>query len=276
MLTSVRNEVITLSGTDMAVTAANEMLAAYRQLDTVPSTPAMREAVRQFYTTEFEPALARHTAVTPTAGRLPADHACGWYLHYHYMANGRHPYGPRRRLASSTDTSPFAAALARQRHLLGPSLDRLGFENVMLVDPVDARSVLQLRAIDDLRHQPARAGPMRRPAWPRSRGAADDRRTRTTTGLADFESFRPALGQPKAFIASPVFDGPRLVAIMVLRFPIEPIAQALSNDGGWEAEGLGKTGQVYLVRSRHDHARGLALPDRGPGDVPRDAPSTPG
>ena len=64
--------------------------------------------------------------------------------------------------------------------------------------------------------------------------------------VSDFEAYRPALGQPKNFIATPVFDGPRLVAIMVLRFPIEPITAALSNNREWEAEGLGKTGEVFL------------------------------
>ena len=65
--------------------------------------------------------------------------------------------------------------------------------------------------------------------------------------VADFEAYYPALGDPKAFVATPVFDGPRMIAIMVLRLPIEPISNALSGDGQWEAEGLGKTGEVYLV-----------------------------
>ena len=48
-------------------------------------------------------------------------------------------------------------------------------------------------------------------------------------------------------MGSPVFDGSRMVAILLLRFRIEPIENALSGGRQWEAEGLGKTGQVYLV-----------------------------
>ena len=65
--------------------------------------------------------------------------------------------------------------------------------------------------------------------------------------VADFESYYPALGQPKAFVATPVFDGPRMIAIMMLRLPIEPISNALSGNRQWQAEGLGKTGEVYLL-----------------------------
>ena len=44
-----------------------------------------------------------------------------------------------------------------------------------------------------------------------------------------------------------MFDGPRMVAVLLLRFRLEPIADALSGGRQWEAEGLGKTGQVYLL-----------------------------
>ena len=38
-----------------------------------------------------------------------------------------------------------------------------------------------------------------------------------------------------------------MIAIMVLRLPIEPISDALSGNRQWQAEGLGKTGEVYLL-----------------------------
>jgi hypothetical protein len=65
--------------------------------------------------------------------------------------------------------------------------------------------------------------------------------------VADFEAYYPSLGDPKAFVGTPVFDGPRMSAIMLLKLPIEPISEALSGNRQWEAEGLGKTGEVYLL-----------------------------
>ena len=135
MLTSMRNEILTVSASDLAATAANELGAAYRQLDSLTVTPEMQEAVRQFYTSEFEPQLARHVAGTPVAGGFLPTTPAGWYLHYHYLAKGERPYGDRRLLSSPTDSSSFGAVLARQQRLLGPTIDRLGFQNVLLVDP---------------------------------------------------------------------------------------------------------------------------------------------
>jgi class 3 adenylate cyclase len=65
--------------------------------------------------------------------------------------------------------------------------------------------------------------------------------------VADFEAYYPTFGQPRAFVGTPVFDGPRMSAIMMLRLPIEPISAALSGNRQWQAEGLGKSGEVYLL-----------------------------
>lgn len=246
MLTSMRREVLTLSGTDLAASASTEMLAAYRQLDKMPSTPEMQEAVRRFYASEFEPELARHIAGTPAAGGFLPTTPAGWYLHYHYIAMGPRPYGARRLLSSTTDTSPYAAALARQQRLLGPIIERLGFENITLVDPVTLDVFFSYEqstiAGTNLQRGPyASTGMAATVISLRSTQDEDDYR------VSDFEAYRPALGQPRGFIATPVFDGPKLLAIMVLRFPIEPVTAALSNNRGWEAEGLGKTGEVYLL-----------------------------
>jgi class 3 adenylate cyclase len=50
-----------------------------------------------------------------------------------------------------------------------------------------------------------------------------------------------------AFVGTPIFDGPRMCAIMLFRAPTEGLSNALSGNGQWEAEGLGKTGEVYML-----------------------------
>ena len=58
--------------------------------------------------------------------------------------------------------------------------------------------------------------------------------------MADFEAYYPSLGDPKAFVATPVFDGPRMIAIMVLKLPIEPISSALSGNQAMAGGGSGE------------------------------------
>jgi class 3 adenylate cyclase len=246
MLTASRNEVLNLAASDVAARVSRDLLASYRQLDRLPVTPDMLEAVRRFYATEFEPALAKHTKTEPSPGAfLPTSNA-GWYLHYHYLVNGGHPYGEARRTASATDAGPYAAALASAQAALGPSIGRLGFGNVLLVDPVSLEvfySHDQSSALGTSFENGPYAGSGVASLVRAMRASQDKGDYR----VGDFEAWRPSLGQPKSFVVTPVFDGSVVVAIMVVRFPIEPIADALSNTRGWEAEGLGKTGETYLL-----------------------------
>ena len=135
MLTATRNEVLALSGSKGVSDAARLLAEQYRELSREPVTPSMKDAVRAFYTSEFEPALAARTRLAPATGAFLPTTEAGWYLHYHYLVNGTRPYGPRRGLESTTDQSPFGAAVATARQALGPSLERLGLQNVLLVDP---------------------------------------------------------------------------------------------------------------------------------------------
>jgi hypothetical protein len=69
--------------------------------------------------------------------------------------------------------------------------------------------------------------------------------------VADFEMYRPALGSPKAFIGTPIFEGPRVIAVMILRIPNDQIARILSGDESWEAEGWGRAVKfICWVRTR--------------------------
>ena len=125
-------------------------------------------------------------------------------------------------------------------------VERLGLDNIMLVDPetmdvffsLDQSAILGTNLL---------TGP-----YATSNLSAMVRSLRNSQNeddykVADFEFFRPALGIPQAFVGTPVFVGTRMSAIMVLSLPNGPIATALSGNGEWEAEGLGKTGEVYLI-----------------------------
>ena len=246
MLDKTRDDVLAFSALPSVAQGASELLAAYRQLDSVPVTGEMREAVGRFYRDEFQPGLAGHGATKfPEGLFLPGSNA-GWYLQYHYIAGGQRPYTGSGKLPSAMDGSAYGQTLARIHPRLGETIRRLGFDNVLLVDPVSmdvffsnqASSVFGTNLLD---------GP-----YASSNLAALAKSLRSSQNvddveMADFEFFRPALGAPRAFIASPVFDGPRLVAILAMRLPIDPIGKVLSGNRGWEADGLGKSGETYLL-----------------------------
>src|SRR6266498_1215224 len=246
ILTSARNEALSLSGSQETTDEAENLLTAYKQLGPEQVTPAMQAEVKRFYSEEFEPALTEHSAIDPPEESLLPTTSTGWYLHYHYVATGPKPYGPKRLLGSTTDKSAYGQAVARATGQLEGEVTRLGRENIILIDPetLDVFFSLQQSTIlgTNLINGPyatSHLGELARSL--RNSQNVDDYK------VADYEPYYPRLGSPKAFVGTPVFDGPRMVAILVLHLPIEPLSKAISGDQQWEKEGLGKTGEVYLL-----------------------------
>ena len=217
----------------------------YRQLVREPVTTEMQAEVRRFYHDEFEPALAKHSAIEPPEDSFLPATSTGWYLHYHYVATGAKPYGPKR-ISSATDLSAYGLAVARALPGLQGAVDRFGHEGLLLVDAetLDVFFALQQSSIlgTNLLNGPYASSNLSGLVKSlRNSQNVDDYR------VADFEAYQPSLGDPMAFVGTPVFEGPRMIAIMVLRLPIEPVSKALSGNRQWQAEGLGKTGEVYLL-----------------------------
>ena len=246
ILKSARNETLSLSASDAVANAARQLLPAYRQLARETVTPEMRAEVTRFYRDEFKPALTKRASIEPPADSLLPTTPTGWYLHYHYVATGPKPYGERRINRSASDKSPYGTIAAQLSTELQGVVNLLDQGNLTLVDPetgdvffsLEQSSVLGTNLID---------GPYATSKMSRLVLSLRNSQNENDYKVADFEAYYPALGDPKAFVATPVFDGPRIIAVMVLKLPIEPISNALSGDRQWEAEGLGKTGEVYLV-----------------------------
>lgn len=81
-------------------------------------------------------------------------------------------------------------------------------------------------------------------------GLADIARTLTNNkiagslAVADFDSYGPSKGAPASFIGMPVFDDGAFIGSLAIQLPITAIEAILS-----EYDGLGKTGEVYIVGS---------------------------
>jgi len=57
----------------------------------------------------------------------------------------------------------------------------------------------------------------------------------------------PSYGAPASFIASPIFEGSKKIGVAVFQMPTDIINQIMTGNSGWTADGLGKSGETYLV-----------------------------
>jgi class 3 adenylate cyclase len=65
-------------------------------------------------------------------------------------------------------------------------------------------------------------------------------------GVTDFGDYLPA-DEPTAWMVSPVGPQGRVEGVLALQFPISKINRLMTADKKWEAAGMGKTGETFLV-----------------------------
>jgi diguanylate cyclase (GGDEF)-like protein len=65
--------------------------------------------------------------------------------------------------------------------------------------------------------------------------------------LIDFDFFRPSNNIPAAFIAAPVYNGKRKVAVVIVQISIQQLDDMMTGNGNWNSQGLGSTGETYIV-----------------------------
>jgi len=65
--------------------------------------------------------------------------------------------------------------------------------------------------------------------------------------IADFEFYTPSGGIPTAFLAAPVMQDDTVVAVVAGQVSIDALNGAMTSYGNWADEGLGASGESYLV-----------------------------
>lgn len=261
MLEALRDQAISLSDGKLAGEAMVNFKQAYRALAGESLTDEQEMELRRYYATVYLPQLQKNLGGTAQPEQyLPADPAQR-YLQYHYMVAAQTPVDPEesRRVgtaerAAEQAEGPDATAddsLYRLAHAaIHDRFDRVGrmfgYEDILLIDDDTLEIIYTLRKRPDfatsLRDGPYAATNLAKAADVLSRAGDRD-----AFKVVDTELYRPDLGRPVGFVLSPIFNGSDMVGILALEFPIDRIAHLLTGNFQWEREGMGKTGECYVV-----------------------------
>ncbi len=65
--------------------------------------------------------------------------------------------------------------------------------------------------------------------------------------MCDYERYAPSFLAPAAFIAAPVYDLNKKIGTIILQIPIEKIDAITTSKKEWREEGLGETGESYIL-----------------------------
>lgn len=246
-LESLRDQVISISDSRMAIEGMKDFDQAFEQIPAESADRNVDEGLRMFYANSFLPELRKYIDADPVIEQYLPTNSASRYLQYHYIAANPHDYDSKHVLESApTDTSGYRKVHEQYHPLFSRAARIFGFEDLMLVDAKSLDIVYSYAKTSEFATN-LEDGPYSNTKLARKAKELQFSQDRDNYKVVDFESYRPSLGKPMAFVMSPIFDGPAMIGILVLQFPVDTFNQLMTGGGKWKEEGLGDTGECYLV-----------------------------
>ena len=244
---TIESHVRTLSEDRMFIDAAVEFRKAYRDLNTVSIPAEVMDAVFEDYRVHFYPEMQRLHIARPGAQDYFPVTPAAIQLQYAYIVNNPYP-GDRRKLESAADGSDYSRVHAKYHHAFRKIIEAFGYYDLYLIDYDTARSLYDVNKNRDFGTS-LKNGP-----YSNSNLAKVVRLCLATANpddvfFSDFEAYEASRGEPTQYVASPIWDGQARIGVLAMQLSTEAIEDVATGRHGWEADGLGRTGQTVIVGS---------------------------
>ena len=79
----------------------------------------------------------------------------------------------------------------------------------------------------------------------------NENKKRGNVKYQDFDIYMPSYGAPSAFSAITVYDGLDMAGILAVQIPSKELNNTMTSNHNWENNGMGETGEVFLVGRNH-------------------------
>ncbi len=143
----------------------------------------------------------------------------------------------------------YRSVFARYNPILQKYRMRFGYDDIFLVDAESAQVVYSAGLHPDFSAD-LRSGPFSRTPLAEVFRRVRSGREEDSTVLVDFAPYPASPGAaPVSFVGSPVIGRGGMNGVLVFMIPIALVNQVMTSGNQWEAEGLGKTGETYIVGS---------------------------
>ena len=244
----LRSQIEVLGSSVAVEEAAIALNAAYpKVLDQAGAIDAdQASSLRDYYRNEFAARLEAGTGAPPNPDAyLPATISAR-YLQYEYIARNPNPVGEKDKLDSADDGSDYSKAHAKYHPVFKRIVDAFGYADLFLINN-NGDIVYSTQKQTDFATN-LRLGPYARSSVATAFKEAQKQNS-GYIAIADFSFYEPSYGKPTSFAATPIYKGTDLIGVLAIQIPADEINAIMTSQGQWEAEGLGATGENFLVGS---------------------------
>jgi class 3 adenylate cyclase len=246
----VRDHCDSLSDDRMFVEGMQQFSKAYAALNASGDLGPERANVLRFYERIFLPEVEKYMSLKKARSDYFPQTDAAYLLQDRYVVRQSRVASDAARSHVRPMTDPYARVHTKYDLPIRKLASQFGYDDLLLIELTNLQIVYSTAKNTDfgtsLRSGPYRDTPLANIV--RQAAVSEDRDAVFT---ADFTRYEPAKGNPAAFVATPIFDGPLRVGVFAMQLSTTEIDRVISGNRGWSKDGLGKTGDLEIVGSDH-------------------------
>ncbi len=164
-----------------------------------------------------------------------------------YIAENKNKVGEKDEMFKSSDNGVYDEVHAKHHGFFRDAIRRLKFYDIFLIDGETGNIVYSVYKEADYGTNLLK-GPYAHTSLGRLFQRIKDDHQKGGVLMTDFQRYAPSYNVPSAFVGTPVYsEKGKFVGVLAAQFSLNKLNSFLKSSLSWEEEGLGKTGQVYLV-----------------------------
>jgi len=238
----------TFSSEHTIIDAMNQFKAGFNLLDTynVSIDKNNSEELKALYNKEFIPRLNKNSLDEFSFTSLKPKKAVSQYLQYHYIVNNPSKIGKKDLLNQAEDKSYYSEVHNKYHMALREIIKNQGFYDLLLIDPHNGHIIYSVYKETDFGTDLLN-GPYAQSSLAKVVRGVINNPEKGIVSVSDFKNYKPSYNTPQAFFAVPIYDKNEFIGVLATQISGEKINAITTGHKNWAKQGLGKTGEVYLV-----------------------------
>jgi HAMP domain-containing protein len=246
----IANQSVTLSQDLTIIQSAEVFTHEFEVLDTLYNEDEIaeyRKNIKSFYNNSFLPKLNSNLIEPKTVDQFLPKKNAATVLQNFYISENHYPLGQKNNLNKALDGSKYSEWHETVHPIINDYLQKFGFYDIFIVNTKGDIVYSVFKEIDFATN--LLNGPHDNSNFAKAYQKALNLSKSDSYVIEDFEFYDPSYHAPASFIASPIFKENNKIGVLVMQMPVDYINASMTGNNSWEKDGLGKTGETYLIGS---------------------------
>ena len=247
LFADLNGQVKSLAVDHTIIRAMRDFNSAYKRLENTTLNNEEMDELSAYYQNEFIPRLEKNIKGKPLLENYLPSSPAAQYLQYHYTAHNKAKVGEKNQLDNAGDKSYYSGIHAYNHPVLNEIVKNFDYYDLFLIDIETGNIVYSVYKETDF------ATSLKNDVYRSSNLGKLYQQIQNTQDYGnvqqvDYDFYRASYGAPAFFVGTTIFDEDKKpIGIVAIQLSNEKASNIMTGNKGWKKQGLGDTGESYLV-----------------------------